>query len=301
MLKSYIMISFIVSVFCIFSLMNSVSAQPLSIEELWVTQPEFSQPESVLYNPQKDVFYISNIAGTPNEKNGMGFISIISSDGKTIEKKWIEDLNAPKGMAIFSDTLYVSDIDNLVEIDIENGTITNRHNASDSIFLNDVTVDNEGNVFVSDMLTNTIYQLHQGKLKPWIQDKKLENPNGIIFEDNKLIVASWGANPDKDFTTNVPSHLKVINFADKSILNLGKGDPIGNLDGLRSDGNGNYYATDWMDGALLFIDSNGNFQKLLDLNPGSADLEAINDRNMIIIPMMNNNIVTAYKISQDLK
>lgn len=56
-----------------------------------------------------------------------------------------------------------------------------------------------------------------------------------------------------------------------------------------------------MDGALLFIDSNGNFQKLLDLNPGSADLEAINDRNMIIIPMMNNNIVTAYKISQDLK
>jgi len=161
--------------------MNSVSAQPLSIEELWVTQPEFSQPESVLYNPQKDVFYISNIAGTPNEKNGMGFISIISSDGKTIDKKWIEDLNAPKGMAIFSDTLYVSDI--------ENGTITNRHNASDSIFLNDVTVDNEGNVFVSDMITNTIYQLHQGKLKPWIQDKKLENPNGIIFEDNKLIVA----------------------------------------------------------------------------------------------------------------
>ncbi len=251
MLKSYIMISFIVSVFFIFSLMNSISAQPLSIEELWVTQPEFSQPESVLYNPQKDVFYISNIAGTPNEKNGMGFISIISSDGKTIEKKWIEDLNAPKGMAIFSDTLYVSDIDNLVEIDIENGTITNRHNASDSIFLNDVTIDKEGNVFVSDMLTNTIYQLHQGKLKPWIQDKKLENPNGIIFEDNKLIVASWGANPDKYFTTNVPGHLKVINFADKSIRNLGKGDPIGNLDGLRSDGNGNYYATDWMDGALF--------------------------------------------------
>ena len=280
--------------------MNSVSAQPLSIEELWVTQPEFSQPESVLYNPQKGIFYISNIADTPNEKNRMGFISIISSDGKTIDKKWIEDLNAPKGMAIFSDTLYVSDIDNLVEIDIENGTITNRHNASDSIFLNDVTVDNKGNVFVSDILTNTIYQLHQGK-KPWIQDKKLENPNGIIFEDNKLIVASWGANPDKDFTTNVPGHLKVINFADKSIRNLGKGDPIGNLDGLRSDGNGNYYATDWMDGALLFIDSNGNFQKLLDLNPGSADLEVINDRNMIIIPMMNNNIVTAYKISQDLK
>lgn len=56
----------------------------------------------------------------------------------------------------------------------------------------------------------------------------------------------------------------------------------------------------WME-RFLFIDSNGNFQKLLDLNPGSADLEVINDLNMIIIPMMNNNIITAYKISQDLK
>lgn len=277
--------------------MYSILAQPSPIEELWTSKPEFSQPESVVYNPEKNVFYISNINGIPNEKNGVGFISIISLDGKIINKKWIQDLNAPKGMAIFSGFLYVSDIDNLVKIDIENGKIINRYNASDSIFLNDVAVDDKGNVFVSDMMTNTIYQLHEGELKPWIHDTKLENPNGIIVEDNKLIVASYGKNIKKDFSTDVTGHLKAINFVDKSINSIGKGNPIGNLDGLESDGNGNYYATDWMDGSLLFIKSDGNFQKLLDLNQGSADLEVILDKDMVIIPMMNNNTVSAYKIS----
>ena len=70
-------------------------------------------------------------------------------------------MNAPKGMAISSDSskLYVSDITDLVEIDIANGKIINRYNAPGSAFLNDVVSDGQGNIYVSDTGTNTIYEV----------------------------------------------------------------------------------------------------------------------------------------------
>jgi len=55
--------------------------------------------------------------------------------------------------------LYVSDITDLVEIDIASGKIIKRFNGPGSSFLNDVVADNLGNIYVSDTGTNTIYKL----------------------------------------------------------------------------------------------------------------------------------------------
>jgi hypothetical protein len=35
---------------------------------------------------------------------------------------------------------------------------------------------------------------------------------------------------------------------------------------------------------------------LLDLDPGSADLEFIEDQNLAVIPMMSNGSVAAYRV-----
>jgi DNA-binding beta-propeller fold protein YncE len=114
-------------------------------------------PESVIYSPKQDILFVSNIDGKPNEKDQKGFISKVSpSNGNIIELSWITGLNAPKGMAIYNNTkLYVSDITDLVEIDITNGKIIKRFNAPGSVFLNDVASDNHGNIYVSDTGTNT--------------------------------------------------------------------------------------------------------------------------------------------------
>src|SRR5215831_227134 len=78
----------------------------------------FNAPESVLYDPQADIYLVSNINGTPLAKDNNGFISRVSPDsGKVVQLKWIAGgangvtLNAPKGMGIVGDTLFVADID----------------------------------------------------------------------------------------------------------------------------------------------------------------------------------------------
>ena len=121
-------------------------------------------PESVAYAPKQNVLFVSNVNGKPTQKDQNGFISKVSpSNGSIIELNWVTGLNAPKGIAISNNNsrLYVSDITDLVEIDIDNGKIIKRFNAPGSAFLNDVVSDNQGNIYVSDTITNTIYKLDE--------------------------------------------------------------------------------------------------------------------------------------------
>jgi len=266
-----------------------------SIEKLW-TLHDFAMPESVVYDPIQDVVYVSNIDGVPNEKDGIGYISIISTDGNIIDEKWIDGLNAPKGMGVFMNKLYVADIDRLVEIDSETGKITNTYDAPSSQFLNDVAVDNQGDVYVTDMLTNEIYRLEEGNFEVWLSDPMLENPNGIFVKDDKLIIAAWGVMTN-GFMTDIPGQLLEIDIHTKSIQSADDGSPLGNLDGIEFDDQNHAFITDSMVGSLFEMDLEGNVKTLLDSNSGTADLEWIQSLNMIIIPNLYDGTVTAYIIS----
>src|SRR5215210_4780367 len=206
---------------------NQVQAQQqeqIKINKVWETLAELKTPESVVYAPKQDTLFVSNIDGKPDQKDQKGFISKISlSNGSITELNWITGLDAPKGMAIYNNSkLYVSDITDLVEIEIANGKITNRYNAPGSKFLNDVAVDNQGNVYVADNRTNSIYILdrnlinnnNSASLQIWLQSPKLDAPNGLYFNDknNKLIVASNGADPLKP-----GGSIKVVNLQNRIV------------------------------------------------------------------------------------
>src|SRR6056297_1858189 len=92
-----------------------------------------SVPESVYHDRERGELYVSNIAGEPTEKNGAGHISRVSPDGEMIEAEWITGLDAPKGMVSDGTTLWVSDIDRLVAIDIEAGEISESWTAEGAI------------------------------------------------------------------------------------------------------------------------------------------------------------------------
>ena len=133
-------------------------AEP-QLSMLWETKAEFKLPESVIYDKENDFLYVSNMQGDPFTKDKNGFISKVDLDGNVIKLKWIEGLNAPKGLTISKGKLYVADVNELVEIDIKTGKITKKLEAAGATFLNDVTVDTNGNIYVSDMLNDTIYKL----------------------------------------------------------------------------------------------------------------------------------------------
>src|SRR5919197_163710 len=206
---------------------NQVQAQQqvrqTKINKLWETPDDLKNPESVLYAPKQNVLFFSNIDGKPDQKDQKGFISkVSSSNGSIIELNWITGLNAPKGMAISNNNnskLYVSDITDLVEIDINNGKIIKRLNAQGSTFLNDVAADNQGNIYVSDTGTNTLYKLdtnikdNNTSLEVWLQSPELNDPNGLHVDNNKnrLIVASLGD------MSKPGAGMKVVDLMNKTI------------------------------------------------------------------------------------
>jgi sugar lactone lactonase YvrE len=217
-------------------------------------------------------------------------------------------------MAIYNNSnLYVSDITNLVEIEIANGKITNCYNAPGSIFLNDVAVDNQGNIYVADTGTNSIYILDRNlinnnknnisaSLQIWLQSPKLDAPNGLYFnnKNNTLIVASDGADPKKP-----GGSIKVVNLQNRTISNLGKEgttSPIGILDGIELDvtTGKHYYVTDNPAGKVYIVNADGTgYGTLIDLGKqGSADLAFVLGQNMVIIPIMQDNKLVAYKLAE---
>jgi sugar lactone lactonase YvrE len=273
----------------------AVAQESDQIQKIWETPAQLKTPESVLYEPTENVLFVSNIDGKPDEKDGQGFISKVSPiNGTVIELNWVTGLNAPKGMALSSDSskLFVSDITDLVEINIVNGQITNRYSAPGSAFLNDVVSDGQGNIYVSDTGTNATYKFDRSNVPPlqiWLQNTELNSPNGLYVDNstNKLVVASLGGS------------LRLVDLANKTISDLGIQVPIGSLDGIEADTAKNlYYVTDWTAGKVYAVNSDGtDYKTLIDLQKqGTAELEFIADKGIVIVPLMQDNKLVAYRI-----
>jgi outer membrane protein assembly factor BamB len=254
----------------------------------------FQNPESAVPDVTAGVIYVSNVAGKPDGKDGNGFISKLSPDGKMITEKWITGLDAPKGLALYGGRLFVADIDKLVEIDIATGTIAARHEATGAKLLNDVAADDDGGVYVSDWPGNAIWRYADGTFEKWLESDKLLCPNGLLVENDRLIVAAWGA-MEADFSTKIPGHLLAVSLTDKTISDLGDGKPVGNLDGLEAFDGDTYLVTDWVAGKVFQIDQSGKATQLLKLSQGSADLNYDPETRIAIIPMMVEGKVVAYK------
>ncbi len=261
--------------------------------QVWETAG-FENPESALFHTGSSAIYVSNVAGEATVKDGNGFISKVASDGTVTALRWVTGLDAPKGLAIADGKLYAADIDHLAEIDLATGKIIAKYAARDAKFLNDVAADAAGNVYVSDMATNTIWRLAEGKFEVWLQDAKLLNPNGLLIEGDRLIVAAWG--PMDNSAATVRGFMLAVSLKDKTITPLGDTAPIGHLDGLEPARDGAYYVTDWMAGKLFRIAADGKATVLLpDLGQGAADIGIIPDQNLVLIPRMKDNKLTAFK------
>jgi len=263
-------------------------------ELLWETKG-LAQPESVVEDPATGVIYVSNINGAVMQKDGNGFISRLTADGKMLERQWVKGLNSPTGLALHDRTLYAADVDQLIEINAASGEILKRYDAKGAVFLNDVVVDDDGTVYVSDTPMNTIWRLKDGSFEPWLANDALNGPNGLLIQGKTLIVASLGKVQSQGQKKELGT-LLAVSLDDQKVSKVGKGELIGNLDGLQAIQPGVYLVTDWAQGALYRVDAKGKVDELIDLNQGSADLSYLPGKKMLLIPMMLDNSLVAYRL-----
>ena len=221
----------------------------------------------------------------------------VSKDGKMLEQKWITGLNAPKGIVMNGFKMYVTDIDQLVEIDTRTGKIVQKYDAAGAKFLNDPAVDADGNVYASDIAKATIWQLKDGKMSLWYDKAGLQNPNGLrVIHGDKLLVAGFGTGMHDDGSMDTKGSLLLIDLKTKELIKLGVGQGIGALDGLERNGRDGFYATDFNAGALYNINRDGSFETVLDLKAGSADLDQFNNGHTVVIPQMLENEIEGYSV-----
>ena len=236
----------------------------------------------MLYDAGQNCIFVSNVNGKPAEKNGEGFITKLSTDGKVIDLKFATGLNAPKGMAIYQNKLYVSDIDRLAEISLSDPHKIKFYDAPDAQFLNDVAIGKDGVVYVSDSGTGRIYKLENGVFGIWGKVAPLAGPNGLLCEKGHLLI---GTNDGIFSADPVSGELEKLVSLE------------GGIDGLKAVGNGKYIVSDWK-GKVQVVSATG--QTLLfdttDKNINAADLEFIPSKNVMLVPTFFDNRVMAYKI-----
>jgi hypothetical protein len=281
---------FVLAVAFALGLTSAVHAAP---QKLWEVTG-LDVPESVVFDPGSGALYVSSIGAEIMAKDRNGFVSKVSPDGKMLERNWVTGLNGPAGLAIANGKLYAGDIDELVEIDIASAKVLNRYKAEGGKFVNGVTSDDAGRVYASDTLTNTIWRLEDGRFEPWLTSDDLNGPNGLVVDGDRLIVGSFGQLPEGDKPGKLGT-LTAISLKDKSLKKL-PGGPIGNLDGLTLLAPGQYLATDWVKGGLYLIGVDATVEQLIDLNQGSADLAYLPEQKLVLIPMMKDNLLAAFKL-----
>lgn len=264
-------------------------------DPVW-TLEGLNMPESVFFDAARGTLYVSSIGGDMLAKDGNGVISRVGLDGQMQDAAWITGLDAPKGLVSDGTTLYVSDIDRLLAIDIETGKVSATYPVEGAVFLNDTAIDDAGRVYVSDILANRIHVLSGGEMSVLAEGEALQHPNGLNFQDGRLIVAAWGQGLKEDLTTEVGGHLLVVDPQTGAVAPLGSGAPIGNLDGLEPDGKGGWMTTDWIAGAAVRVAEDGTSTSLIDLDMGSADLEYIVDQSLLIVPMTPGGKLVAYQV-----
>lgn len=253
-----------------------------SLSRKWELKNSLRYPESVQYDPKRDVLYVSN---TYND--GKEFISKISTDGKILSMEWVSGILQPTGLELCNDKLYAVGRYALIEIDPDKGSITNRFRFPEPGIPNDVAADDKGNLYITDSRNNLLYRLSGGTMEVWMKDPAFMRPNGILFHEGKLIVGTSG----DGCIRSVDPNTKAITV----IACLGEGSII---DGIASDGKGNLLVSDY-NGRLFRVGPKGETQLLLNTTAATrpcAAFEYIPSKKLLVIPTLDDNRVEAYEL-----
>lgn len=266
-----------------------ISSYAVELTKKWESKAILKVPESVYLDNNKNLLYVANINGKPTAKDGNGFISILDLNGDIKTLEFAKGLDAPKGMDIYENKLYVSDIDKLRVIDLSNGKIIKSYHIKQAKFLNDVVVDSMGAIYVSDFSpkNKAIYKIIDGKVSKWLNETKLlgQRPNGLWLEKSSLVIGTKGGSIFK------------ANLKTKKIKVYKAHIGVNGIDGILPFDENSYITSDWA--GRIFISDTKTSLKIYDsaVNKiNAADIWYDMETKRVYIPTFFDNRVLCFEI-----
>lgn len=256
----------------------------------------YDAPDQVIWHAPSKTWFVSNLGGGISlEKDNYGWITQTDHKGNVIHPFWIgkeEGMHAPSGMTITDDYLYVCDREGVYEIEITKREVVKFYPLPDAKFINDIVMSSNGDLYISDFFGNKIYKLPADtrKAEVWLESEKLEAPDGLYMDNDKLIVASWGVlSKPGTFETSKLGDLISVDLKTKKITTLIT--EVGNLEGITKAGKF-YYITDWSAGKLLKVDT--EIWEVVDFISGlkhPTDPDFAPELNVLAFPQHGTNQV----------
>ena len=261
---------------------QKATVQQYELLEKWESDSLLKVPESVLFDKANQILYVSNIDGTdPWKADGKGSIAKVGLDGKIIAAEWVSGLNAPKGMGIYNGKLYAADLGNIAVIDIASGKIEKNIPIQGATGLNDISIDPNGVIYVTEYLAKKLYKVANEKAE--LIAENLTQPNGVLFHNNEL------------FLLDGTGMFKVN--ADKSMAKITDG-MEGGVDGIENIEGNSFIVSCW-EGALWQVNADGTKHLLMDTRKekrSTADIGFDPSTKTVYVPTFFRNTVVAYEV-----
>ena len=261
---------------------------------------ELRGPESVLYDPQADVYYISNLNGGLLNRDNNGFIARVDAKTFATNLQWIAGgrsgvtLDAPKGMAIVNDALYVSDIAGVRKFNRRTGTPEGLIPLPGATLINDLTTDG-ANVYASDTGlrtgpgrtfidtgTDSIWKIHDDRAERIAAGHDLGHPNGLEYVDGRLRVVTFGGEEVYDLDNGRRGNEQKM--------------PAGELDGITHASNGDLLVSSWAGHEIFRGPPKGPFTAILGGLNAPADIGYDTKRHRLLVPHSGSNLVAVHSV-----
>jgi sugar lactone lactonase YvrE len=256
----------------------------------------FKTPESVRYDADLDVFFVSNINGNASQKDNNGYIAKIDGSNPSGSTTLVEGgkngvtLNAPKGLAIVGDTLWVADIDAVRGFNKKTGAsvATVDLGAMKAGFLNDLVVGPDGALYVTDSgihfdakgaMTHPgrdrIFKIVGRKATVAIEGDQLTRPNGIAWDaaNSRFLLAPFGG-----------PNIQAWKVGDTTVTTVATGP--GGYDGIEVLSDARVLVTSWADSAVHVI-KDGKLERVINSVEAPADIGIDTKRNLVAVPRFN--------------
>ncbi len=281
---------------------QSPAPQPRRVHE-WTTG--LAQPESMLWDEAGDRYLVSNIDGVPSEADGKGYIATLAPDSDEPPVPFIVSgkpgpdgkpvtLDAPKGMALVGELLYVADLTRVRRFELKTGNARGAIDVPGATFLNDVAAAPDGRVFVSDTGvratpsgmegtgTDAIWEVSGERPVALLRGPELQRPNGLLWTPQGLLVVPLGGKT-------------VMRLSADGKLSTLATLPTGSLDGIVAVGE-DWLISSW-EGKCVYRGSvERPFTVLLANQTSPADLGWDARRKRLLVPHLAENRVEAWQM-----